>query len=91
MGRLPQRRNLLLVLVSAIRVPAVGLGSITIAARVAFALAVTTHYLPEGWKNGVGSFFVRLPALGRAMIVALLLTAFHITGTVIEPFYYFQF
>jgi hypothetical protein len=58
---------------------------------VALALAIGTHFAPENWKNDIESAFVRLPALGQALVTAVMLTAFRITGTVIEPFYYFQF
>jgi len=78
-------------MLSVLRMPAVDLESLPVLAWVAFALAILTHYLPERWKLRAESTFVNLPALAQALAIVILLTSFRIIGTVIEPFYYFQF
>jgi alginate O-acetyltransferase complex protein AlgI len=78
-------------MISAIRTPAIGLDSIPPVAWGALTLAFGAYYAPERWKEGIESAFVHLPAFGQALVTVVLLTAFRVTGAVVEPFYYFQF
>ncbi|MCD8310494.1 MAG: MBOAT family protein [Prevotellaceae bacterium] len=56
------------------------------------AIGFLLHVVPASWENAVTRSIVRLPLLGKALlIVAVIYLIIQMKGTEIQPFIYFQF
>ncbi len=56
------------------------------------ALGFLLHFAPDKWENAVCRGVIRLPFLGKALLmVSLIYLVIQMKGTEIQPFIYFQF
>ncbi len=55
-------------------------------------LGFLLHFAPDRWENALCRGVIRLPLLGKALLmVALIYLVIQMKSTEIQPFIYFQF
>jgi hypothetical protein len=70
------------------------IGHVNLPSRVVLVLAIgfATHFVPKRWYESLRELFVRSPAVGQGILLALAAYAIHgVAAAKAEPFVYGQF